>query len=210
MWDLPGPGIEPVSPALAGGFRTTGPPGKSHPTNLLLGSCLVEGSGGSRSIRPRPFVTLTFPSQHLPGIPPRQHVRNVLLNFKGRYRVWISNPTLRYFDVILFLAMRLLQGQLGEECCPGRIRSVAASWVEEGGAAVGRKMDEMTTRRLRTFTAGSVSTELREGPYLKGQRTRCGRDSCFQETDHLVNRSCGWTPGRGQEGCVASLLHPME
>ena len=28
MWDLPGPGIEPVSPALAGGFLTTVPPGK--------------------------------------------------------------------------------------------------------------------------------------------------------------------------------------
>ena len=30
MWDLvPQPGIEPLSPALAGGFLTTGPPGKS-------------------------------------------------------------------------------------------------------------------------------------------------------------------------------------
>ena len=29
MWDLPGPGIEPVSPALAGGFLTAAPPGKS-------------------------------------------------------------------------------------------------------------------------------------------------------------------------------------
>ena len=29
MWDLPGPGTEPVSPALAGRFLTTGPPGKS-------------------------------------------------------------------------------------------------------------------------------------------------------------------------------------
>ena len=28
MWGLPGPGNEPVSPALAGGFLTTGPPGK--------------------------------------------------------------------------------------------------------------------------------------------------------------------------------------
>ena len=28
MWDLPGPGIEPVSPAMAGGFLTTAPPGK--------------------------------------------------------------------------------------------------------------------------------------------------------------------------------------
>ena len=29
-WDLPEPGIEPVSPALAGGFLTTAPPGKSR------------------------------------------------------------------------------------------------------------------------------------------------------------------------------------
>ena len=28
MWDLRGPGHEPVSPALAGGFLTTAPPGK--------------------------------------------------------------------------------------------------------------------------------------------------------------------------------------
>ena len=29
LWDLPGLGIEPMSPALAGRFSTTGPPGKS-------------------------------------------------------------------------------------------------------------------------------------------------------------------------------------
>ena len=29
MWDLPRPGIEPVSPALAGRVLTTAPPGKS-------------------------------------------------------------------------------------------------------------------------------------------------------------------------------------
>ena len=29
IWDLLGPGIEPMFPALAGGFLTTGPPGKS-------------------------------------------------------------------------------------------------------------------------------------------------------------------------------------
>ena len=28
MWDLPEPGLEPVSPTLAGGFLTTAPPGK--------------------------------------------------------------------------------------------------------------------------------------------------------------------------------------
>ena len=31
MWDLPGPGLEPVSHALAGGFLTTVPPGESLP-----------------------------------------------------------------------------------------------------------------------------------------------------------------------------------
>ena len=30
MWDLPGPGIEPVAPALAGRVLTTVPPGKSQ------------------------------------------------------------------------------------------------------------------------------------------------------------------------------------
>ena len=30
VWDLPGPGLEPVSPALAGGFLTTAPPGKPY------------------------------------------------------------------------------------------------------------------------------------------------------------------------------------
>ena len=30
LWDLPGSGLEPVSPALAGGFLTTVPPGKPY------------------------------------------------------------------------------------------------------------------------------------------------------------------------------------
>ena len=36
MWDLPGPGLEPVSPALAGRLSTTVPPGKSGP-------CVFDG-----------------------------------------------------------------------------------------------------------------------------------------------------------------------
>ena len=31
VWDLPGSGLVPVSPALAGGFLNTVPPGKSDP-----------------------------------------------------------------------------------------------------------------------------------------------------------------------------------
>ena len=34
MWDLPRPGLEPVSPALAGRFSTTAPPGKPSLVNL--------------------------------------------------------------------------------------------------------------------------------------------------------------------------------
>ena len=36
MWDLPGPGIEPVSPALTGGFLTTVPAGKSKSYVFML------------------------------------------------------------------------------------------------------------------------------------------------------------------------------
>ena len=35
MWDLPGPGIKPMTPALAGRFLTTGPPGKFHPVPFI-------------------------------------------------------------------------------------------------------------------------------------------------------------------------------
>ena len=36
MWDLPRPGLEPVSPALAGRFSTTAPPGKPRNSFLIV------------------------------------------------------------------------------------------------------------------------------------------------------------------------------
>ena len=36
MWDLPRPGLEPVSPALAGRFSTTEPPGKPKANQFLF------------------------------------------------------------------------------------------------------------------------------------------------------------------------------
>ena len=46
MWDLPRPGLEPVSPALAGSFSTTAPPGKNNfkswPTQDLIGDILTD------------------------------------------------------------------------------------------------------------------------------------------------------------------------
>ena len=47
MWNLPKPGIEPVSPVLAGGFLSTVPPGKFNRTFLDLceGPGIEEGTG---------------------------------------------------------------------------------------------------------------------------------------------------------------------
>ena len=36
MWDLPGPGPEPVSPALADGLPTTAPPGKAPEASFFV------------------------------------------------------------------------------------------------------------------------------------------------------------------------------
>ena len=50
MWDLPRPGLEPVSPALAGRFLTTAPPGKPRYNFLIfvfVSISLVGGSKGS-------------------------------------------------------------------------------------------------------------------------------------------------------------------
>ena len=51
MWDLPGPGLEPVSPALAGGFLITAPPGKSPSFTSMFRSLKLETSKGTLSIK---------------------------------------------------------------------------------------------------------------------------------------------------------------
>ena len=48
MWDLPGPGLEPVSPALAGGFLTTAPPGKS-PTTIFANKTAINETDKTRA-----------------------------------------------------------------------------------------------------------------------------------------------------------------
>ena len=59
MWDLSGPGLEPVSPALAGGFLTTAPPGKPQQLDF---SCMpkvrvyYQLKAVSKLIQPHPFA----------------------------------------------------------------------------------------------------------------------------------------------------------
>ncbi|XP_073664751.1 uncharacterized protein [Tursiops truncatus] len=57
MWDLPGPGHEPVSPASAGGLSTTAPPGKPK---ALSNSTLKElCCGGASTILKKQRLELT-------------------------------------------------------------------------------------------------------------------------------------------------------
>ena len=57
MWDPPGPGHEPVSPALAGGLPTTAPPGKPLYVFLNRVTCMLfEGMGGTSPW----FTTVTW------------------------------------------------------------------------------------------------------------------------------------------------------
>ena len=52
MWDLPGPGIEPVPPALADGFLNTAPPGKSLEADFRMKPWMVaEKMGWGRDRR---------------------------------------------------------------------------------------------------------------------------------------------------------------
>ena len=56
MWDLPGPGLEPVSPALAGRFLTTAPPGKIGLTLVVFLPDMV--SAGSWAVAQEPLPGL--------------------------------------------------------------------------------------------------------------------------------------------------------
>ena len=61
MWDLPGPGLEPVSPALAGGFLTTVPPGKPSGRILNVGFTTFSPQGEAGSFEFPPGCVLPRP-----------------------------------------------------------------------------------------------------------------------------------------------------
>ena len=61
MWDLPRPGLEPVSPALAGRFSTTAPPGK--PQNAFLTWYILLPF----KTEPSPFQKVMYGNPHLVG-----------------------------------------------------------------------------------------------------------------------------------------------
>ena len=84
MWDLPRPGIEPVSPQLAGRFFTTEPPGKPLPSAF---------NNWSFS-RKDPFLPPLFPHQPsatksvFSSIPPAPHVPHRVLAPRSQALLW--------------------------------------------------------------------------------------------------------------------------
>ena len=71
MWDLPRPGLEPVSPALAGRFSTTVPPGKPQDYFLKKASALPPVCSPAfmlRCCRSCHFVFLCFKACKGPSV----------------------------------------------------------------------------------------------------------------------------------------------
>ena len=73
MWDLPRPGLEPVSPALAGRFSTTAPPGKPSFSffniylfyfwlhGVLVAACRLSCPAACGILVPRPGIRTCVP-----------------------------------------------------------------------------------------------------------------------------------------------------
>ena len=117
MWDLPGPGIKPVSPALVGRFLTTGLLGKpmwiscgrltlknylQPPEFYPLLLCTVVLTDAQSSPSPKPLVTtdlcsvfivLSFPECHAVGI--------ILYIVFSDWHPLLSNMHLRFPHVIV-------------------------------------------------------------------------------------------------------------
>ena len=78
MWDLPGPGFEPVCPALAGGFSTTDPAGKSLILFYVVLLLLVRGQRLTFPVLcPNPFLCtslILLDHRGVGAIPPPQMI----------------------------------------------------------------------------------------------------------------------------------------
>ena len=82
-WDLPGPGIEPVSPALAGRFLTTAPPGRSQ--SVLASECISYDASSSPT-HPPLFQLVSPPNLnlHIARLCPPQPMAFVSLHWSLR------------------------------------------------------------------------------------------------------------------------------
>ena len=126
MRDLPRPGMEPMSPALAGRFLTTGPPGK--PENQLFNNIQQKNSPAKEYLLA--WYTISFlsspplsPSKELFDQPSGSHLSVVLcaLPFKALYtqqQEWVfksTNPAYqKYKPRVSFLCSKLKRFQFAQ------------------------------------------------------------------------------------------------
>ena len=90
MWDLPGPGLEPVFSALAGGSLTTAPPGKPHFAFLNFG------------VFPSKLKHLLCACQYCTGSERHNWARQTrLLSSGGADEVLFSPPLLQTYNISL-------------------------------------------------------------------------------------------------------------
>ena len=81
MWDLPGPGLEPVSLALAGGLLTTAPLGKSW-SDVAFAFCFTLGQNEFLSLHAH--WRISFPKGELPlppTLPTLPRIQNHIVGF---------------------------------------------------------------------------------------------------------------------------------
>ena len=79
MWDPPRTGIEPVSPALTGGFPTTAPPGNSHKLIFL------KGKRFEQTLQQRRYTD----DKHMEGCS-LSVIREMQIKTTMRYQYWNS------------------------------------------------------------------------------------------------------------------------
>ena len=101
MWDLPRPGLEPVSPALAGGFLTTVPPGKPL-DGVSLAHFIDETAKAKEGSVVRPEVTKLASLEkgpqdqiltlHVSAFSPLSAIRSCLASLAMPYSVTLSHP----------------------------------------------------------------------------------------------------------------------
>ena len=101
MWDLPRPGLEPESPALAGGFLTTAPPGKPNKLLLLILFTHVTSWGWCDEPSFTDNATVSDPINNLAKVIPTQgwdadrgalHPGGVLFLLSFRSGLFLSLP----------------------------------------------------------------------------------------------------------------------
>lgn len=164
----------------------------------------MEDSSELRSLSPKP-IGIHCSLLGVPWDPSGQLSLPELLDFKERQRGWASNPTLRYFHLLVSLAMR-------RASCSGGFEKITAlgglaGWQQAFG---NRETNEVITLRLRTGLA--MHREARRAMSQRPKKkTREG--AAISRRDHLVDNHTPDSWARLTSACrhcYSSLLKGFE